>query len=432
MKLASVATPARAALAPALAVARHWLARADVRAALMATLALRLGTSLFAALLPLLQPALYPWRDPLRPDHFHLAHYPPDLPHPVYGILDYLTQPWNRWDTRWYLDIAQHGYIQYGSSAFLPLYPALIRGVGAVVGGNLLLAALLISTAAAFAALLALYRLAARLVPLAGSGAAAVLVAVSTPLAFFLMSGYTEALFLACALWAIVAALDGAWWRCAALGALAALTRQQGLLLALLPLWSGMEALVGGQTGAGHWSRMRAVGAGRVAAAGAPPLAYALWLLALRIFWRAPLPWEPLGAARGWGLRLSWPGSGVLADLAVFGRPGGAPLGVALAAALDLGAIGVCAALLVLAAQRFPPALLLYLALSLVTSLMKVEPNGLTTSEARYMLALLPLAALPAGWLARGSSRRRLVWVGACVPAQLALLMAFVLNAWVP
>ncbi|HEV2235698.1 MAG TPA: mannosyltransferase family protein, partial [Ktedonobacterales bacterium] len=379
MKMARVATPARAWLASARDAVRRWLARADVRAALAATLALRLGTSLFAALMPLLQPSLYPWRDPLQPDHFRLAHYPPGLPYPEYGLLDYLTQPWNRWDTRWYLDVAQHGYTHYGSSAFLPLYPALMRVVGVLVGGSLLLAALLISTVAAFAAILALHRIAVRLAPLAGSGGAAVLVAITAPAAFFLMSGYTESLFLALSLWAIVAALDGAWWRFAVLAALAALTRQQGLVLAVLPAWSGLMALVRGEPGAGPWSRLRAVGAQRGVAICAPPLAYALWLLALRAVWRAPLPWEPLGAARGWGLRFAWPWTGIESDLAVFGRPGGAPLGVALAAALDLGAIGVCAALLPLAARRFPPALLLYLALSLVISLLKVEPSGLTT-----------------------------------------------------
>jgi hypothetical protein len=432
MRLERPIAPARAARSLAtVAVARRWLARADVRAALVATLALRLATSVFAALLPLLQSGLYPWRDPLQPDHFHLAHYPPSLPHPAYGPLDYLTLPWNRWDTPWYLDIAQHGYVRYGSSAFLPLYPWLIRCVAVVLGSNLLLAALVISTVAAFATLLALYQIAERLAPLPGIGGYALLVAATAPLAFFLMSGYTESLFLALALWATLAALDSAWWRFAALGALAALTRQQGLLLALLPVWSGVVLLLGG-TGARRAAQVRRLGAARVAAVIAPPLAYALWLATLQALWHAPLPWQPLGAARGWDLRFTWPGSGILADLAVFGWPGGAPIGVALAAALDLGAAGVCSVLLVIALRRFPPALLLYLAATLLTSLMKVEPSGLTTSEARYMLALLPLAALPAGWLARGGPARRIAWVSAWVPAQLLLLMAFVLNVWVP
>jgi hypothetical protein len=432
MRLNGSTTVTHTSLAASAAAAKRWLARADVRAALVATLVLRLGTILFAALMPVLQPGLYPWRDPLQPDHFSLAHYPSGLPHPTYGALDYLTQPWNRWDTIWYLDIAQRGYVLYGSSAFLPLYPSLVRCLTPAFGGSALLASLVVSTIAAFGALLALYRLTERLAPRAGAGGYAVLVAASMPLAFFLMSGYTEALFLALAIWAVLAALDGAWWRFAALGALAALTRQQGLLLALMPVWSGLADVLRRPAGAPLVDRLRRVGAARAAAACAPPAAYALWLVVLHVAWHAPMPWAPLGAVRGWGLRFTWPGSDILADFAVFVRPGGAPLGVALAAGLDLTAIGVGLVLLTVAARRFPPALVLYLAVSLLTSLMKVEPSGLTTSEARYTLALLPLAVLPGAWLARGGPARRLAWVGVCMPAQVLLLMAFVLNVWVP
>jgi hypothetical protein len=424
------APPARVRVSAA--VARRWLARPDVRAALAATLALRLGTSFLAALVPALQPTLYPWRDPLLPDHFHLASYPSGLPHPAYSALDYLTQPWNRWDTIWYLDIAQHGYVTYGSSAFLPLYPLLIRCLAPLLGGNALLAALAISTAATFAALLALYHFTERLAPRAGAGGYAVLVAASMPLAFFLVSGYTEALFLALVLWAIVAALDGAWWRFAALGALAALTRQQGVLLAVLPLASFVAARVRGAALGKGWLRLSAEDLVQLAAGATPALAYALWLVALRVFWQAPPPWQPLADARGWNLRLAWPWSGILADAAVFGGPKGPLSSLAQLAMLDLSAIGIAVALLIVAARRFPPELVIYLALSLLTSLMKVEPNGLTTSEARYTLSLLPLAVLPAVWLARGGPRRRLTWIIVCLPMQALLLMGFVLNVWVP
>ena len=51
----------------------------------------------------------------------------------------YLVRPWERWDTVWYLKIAEHGYTDYGSTAFLPLYPLLIRVVGTLLGGHVLL-----------------------------------------------------------------------------------------------------------------------------------------------------------------------------------------------------------------------------------------------------------------------------------------------------
>jgi mannosyltransferase PIG-V len=423
---------AQSPLAAAAAVARRWLARADVRVALLATLALRLLTAICVALPVLLVPEAYPWRDPLQPDHFHLAQYPSGLPHPDYGLLDLLTQPWNRWDTRWYLDIAQNGYAHYGTSAFLPLYPLLVRGVSLAVGGNLLLAALVVSTGAAFATFVALYQIAERLVPVAGAGRYAVAAAATAPLAFLLLAGYTESLFLALSLWAMLAALDGAWWRFAALAALAALTRQQGVLLALLPAWSGLALLASREQGARVGALIRRVSAGCCAAAVAPLVAYALWLAALGAVWHAPPPWQPLSDAHAWVLRFTWPGSGILADVAALGQPGGAAAGVALAAAVDLGAVGVSLALLVMAARRFPTAWLLYFGASLLASLTKVHANGLTASEARYMLALLPLMALPAGWLARGEVPRRLAWVGVCALAQMLLLLAFVLDVWVP
>jgi hypothetical protein len=37
---------------------------------------------------------------------------------------------WGRWDSGWFVSIAQHGYLDPGhSTAFFPLYPLLIRGV---------------------------------------------------------------------------------------------------------------------------------------------------------------------------------------------------------------------------------------------------------------------------------------------------------------
>ena len=51
------------------------------------------------------------------------------------------------------------------------------------------------------------------------------------PSAFFLFAGYTEALFLALAIWCVVVARRGGWWQAGVLGLLASLTRQVGLLL---------------------------------------------------------------------------------------------------------------------------------------------------------------------------------------------------------
>lgn len=413
----------------------RWLARSDVRAALAVTLGLRLLCSILAAALPLLWPGAYPWRNP-----FHAALYPHGSPRPVYSPFDYLIQPWDRWDTGWYTVIAQHGYVQFGSTFFPPLYPALIRATMPLVGGEPVAAALVIATVAAFFVFLALYQLAERFAPGGELGIPTLLVAALLPTSFFLMAGYSESLFLALALWALLAALREQWGRMAVLGALAAVTRQQGFLLAALAfpcVWLWGRWLLG-------WlQQMRAVAPSParvaipppswrpLAAAAAPVLAYGAWLVAQRTALHAPLPWMLLSAP-GWNLHFTWPGSGLLADLAaLFIRPPAGAQVVMMSIALDAGMSLAAAVALLISARRLPPGVALYLAAMWCSGLIKVLPNGLTISEGRYMLGLLPLCVVPAAWLARGGPARRIAWVTVGLLGLLVYLWTFVLGGWV-
>ena len=74
--------------------------------------------------------------------------------------LGYATDIWARWDSDFFLRIAEDGYDK-ASSAFNPLYPALVALLGRVLFGHYVLAGLLISLAAGLASFLLLYRLAA-------------------------------------------------------------------------------------------------------------------------------------------------------------------------------------------------------------------------------------------------------------------------------
>lgn len=142
---------------------------------------------------------------------------------------------WQRFDTNWYLKIAEQGYaIKDGSTVFFPLYPGMIWALGSIVGGNHLTAALLISNAALVIALYLVFRLTAELFD-AESAKRAVVYQVAFPTAFFMFAGYTESLFLALALGAFFFARRGQWVWVSVCGALAALTRLQGVLL-LLPM----------------------------------------------------------------------------------------------------------------------------------------------------------------------------------------------------
>jgi hypothetical protein len=401
----------------------EWLAQPDIRAALVATLGLRMLCSLAAAVLPLLDPQQYPWLNPFQSDHFSHAIYAPGTPLPRYSPLDYLTLPWERWDTAWYVDIARHGYTTYGSTAFMPLYPILAHIVAPLFGADVLAAELVISTVAAFFAFLALYRLAEVLAPRRGLGPYALLIAVFLPTSFYFMAAYTESLYLALAMWAVLAALAQQWWRFALLAALAALTRQQGILLSVLVLpvaTLGLLWII-------SWRRAQRphdVGAALLAGA-APLVAYGGWMAVLRFVMHAPLPWDLLVASDAWNLRFSWPGSGVLADIVVLIHP---PKGFAIGSlALDVISTLVALGALLVAVRRLPKGVALYLLAVWCTALIKVLPNGMTVSEGRYMLQMLPLCMVPAAALARSGTVLRLAWIVVGTVTVVVFLWSFVL-----
>ena len=69
---------------------------------------------------------------------------------------------WARWDSDWFLQIAEDGYSWPSSTpAFFPLYPLLVAGLGRLLVGHMVLAGVLVSLAAGLAAFVLLYRLTA-------------------------------------------------------------------------------------------------------------------------------------------------------------------------------------------------------------------------------------------------------------------------------
>lgn len=140
---------------------------------------------------------------------------------------------WNRWDASHYLSLAENGYDATGegrfSIVFYPLYPWLVRAV-AFVCQSYFGAALLVSGAASICAGLLLRRLVELDHP-AKVARLAVWFFFIFPTAYFLHIGYTESLFLALVLGCVLAARMQFWAVAGALGALACLTRVNGLLL---------------------------------------------------------------------------------------------------------------------------------------------------------------------------------------------------------
>lgn len=211
---------------------------------------------------------------------------------------------WQRWDWLRYYDIAAHGYslrARHGASiAFFPGYPGLLYAVHLILR-SYVYSGLLISLIAGGIAAIALARIialeAARL-DAAGTRTAArdgVTLFVWAPAAVFLAAGYTEAPFLACALWAWLAAREQRWLTAGLLLAGAAAIRVNGLfvLAAVAVLF-----LQSRPRGARAWLR-----GGWLLLPLLPVAAFMTYLHALTGSWNA---WEHAERV-GWNRHLSYP-----------------------------------------------------------------------------------------------------------------------------
>ena len=142
------------------------------------------------------------------------------------------------WDGGYYLDLVENGYRAeadpFPNYAFFPAYPVLVRGATLLTGGDISLAAVVVSNVALFAALVAFYALSLRhLTP--GRSIWALWFLLLAPGAIGFSMSYTEGLFLLFACGAFFAAETRRPWVTGILLAFAALTRVPGILL-LLPI----------------------------------------------------------------------------------------------------------------------------------------------------------------------------------------------------
>jgi Mannosyltransferase (PIG-V) len=164
-------------------------------------------------------------------DHAHLTA-------PFHQTLfNLLVSPATRWDSAWYLAVAKTGYVFSSQTVFFPLYPGLIAFGAALAGHGIgldLVLGILISVACALGALYLLHRLVSlefdrRLAQ------STVWIFAWLPIALVLSAVYSEALFLLLVVGSFYAARTGRWAVAGAVGALAAATRNVGVLL-LAPL----------------------------------------------------------------------------------------------------------------------------------------------------------------------------------------------------
>lgn len=142
---------------------------------------------------------------------------------------------WSAWDAPHYIDIAERGYQTTGDAAnfivFFPGYPYAVRALHWLMPGDMLASAFVVSGIASVAAAVLL----AYLVRADGGDAAQATRAswflLIFPTAYFLHIPYTESLFLTLLLGSFLAARTGHWAAAGVIGALAAVTRINGVLL---------------------------------------------------------------------------------------------------------------------------------------------------------------------------------------------------------
>jgi Mannosyltransferase (PIG-V) len=299
---------------------------------------------------------------------------------------------WNKQDSLWFLQIATHGYsARNDSAAFFPAYPVLIRLVGYLTGGHLLVAAYLVSNGALLAALVIFYRLTEREYDLATARRAVLYLAIF-PTAFFLFDTYSEALFLLFAVGAISLARRGRWWWAGLAGVGAALTRGVGVVLVVALAAEAVQQLVEERRQRGYAASRRAdaLTTARRLGASALPLAgvggYLLFWQVRFHSWRQPLRLEN----SAWGRVLAapwhtlWLGLSMAFRYAPDGNEGWWMLDfVLVAAGLVLGAF---------VAARARPVYAVYTWASILFFLCTEWPERPLMSDPRFLVVIFPLS----------------------------------------
>ncbi|MCX5607080.1 MULTISPECIES: hypothetical protein [unclassified Streptomyces] len=331
------------------------------------------------------------------------------------------------WDSVWYLGIAANGYgrtqmwadpvtgtgfIQ-SDYAFFPLYPTLIRLVGAVLPGGLIPAGILVAWICAAVAALGVYRIGEWVI---GPRAGLLLVGLwaALPHAVVLSLAYTEALLAALAAWALYALMRGRWLWAAGLAVLAGLTRPTGLAVAAAVSVMALHEILSRRSRAPEvWV------AGLLAPAG-----WAAYVLAVGVRLR-----DPLGGyftvQRRWGSRFDF-GAGALRSAERVLTGGHVPLATTVTVVL-LAAAGLLAMLLVL--DRTPLPLLAYTAILLVIA---YGGAGFFESKPRFLLPAFPLLLPVAAVMARARPRTAVVVTAALAGLSYGYGLYLLLVARVP
>ncbi len=141
-------------------------------------------------------------------------------------------QNWYRWDANWYISIAQNGYTSATMTAFFPLFPILLKIAAAILPGHsYVLAAMLLNSVFTWIGLVGMGTLAYSESADTSTVFPTLMVFMAYPVIFFLSAPYTEALFIALAVWGLWAIRQKKWYLAAGLTFLVVVSRPTGIIL---------------------------------------------------------------------------------------------------------------------------------------------------------------------------------------------------------
>ena len=323
------------------------------------------------------------------------------------------VERWARWDVDLLRKVAEFGYVGARDrrpdepvEAFFPGFPAVLRAVHVVVP-DWTAAGLVISLVAGAVGAVALGRIAA----LDGvDPGRTVLLWVTAPPAVFLAAGYTEALFLAVALPAWLAARSGRWAAAGLLVALACTVRINGAFLGVALVVQYLVASRGRLRWDVLWLLAPAV----------PLVGYATYLRATTGDW---LRWFA-AQEEGWQRRLTWPWDAFERTLDS-ARSSRLAADYVLSYAVEIGAVAVGLGLTAVLLSRRRWAEATYVGLSVGA----LATSTFYLSVARSSLLWFPLWVL----LAQAASRRPWVlaaYLSLAAPMSVVGVVAFTNGRW--
>ena len=323
-----------------------------------------------------------------------------DAPPRTQMMADALLGNWLWWDGGWYLHIVQFGYSfqpdQQSSVAFFPVYPMVVRVVGALLPGDDALAAILVTMISGLAVMLLFHRWCRRRMS-SGAASAAVVALAVYPYAWFLYgAAYSDALFIAATLLAFLLLDEDHPVAAGLVGIVATAARPTGIvvLIGLIAVMLDRRGALGRPRGR---VRPRDLGVGLAA------IGISAWCLWLAVRFGHPFAFVEAEGAKGWDRA---PGFATWLKFDFFSSIVHDPVRIWAPLAIQVTVCGLFAAAVPAIGRRFGRGYAIYTATAVAVPALS---TGDFMGTGRYLLAAFPVFAL-VGSLLVDAGRVRLLY----------------------